>query len=282
MGKAERMKAKGWFVTEGRDGDRTLEQQMIGLEQLFREVHGKTVLDAGAAEGLISIELAKAGAIQCVGLEIVAGHVEVGQALIGELPVTLHVANLNHYDVSQHGSADMVLALAVLHKLKDPSAVCAALARQCNDLFVIRLPPSGAVIVDDRSNRVPHDIGAVMEASGFTMESMTTGPFDEWLAYFRKVPECKPEKLYGGMDISDASGVPCVAVIAEPQVTAPAEPEVPVEPVAEAPVADEAPAEPEPEVASNRRSTRRVPRSEVKPEEVAPMGTDSGLVLNAE
>ena len=261
MGKAERMKAKGWFVTEGRDGDRTLEQQMIGLEQLFREVPGKTVLDAGAAEGLISIELAKAGAIQCVGLEIVAGHVEVGQALIGELPVTLHVANLNHYDVSQHGSADMVLALAVLHKLKDPSAVCAALARQCNDLFVIRLPPSGAVIVDDRSNRVPHDIGAVMEASGFTMESMTTGPFDEWLAYFRKVP---------------VAVEPIEPAPVEPPVTAPAEPEVPVEPTAEA--APEAEVAPPPAAEATPPRQRRSRKSE----EVAPMGTDSGLIPNAE
>ena len=261
MGKAERMKSMGWFKTAGRDGDRTLEQQMIGLEQLFREVHGKTVLDAGAAEGLISIELAKAGAVRCVGLEIVANHVAVGRELVGDLPVTLEVANLNDYDVSKYGSADIVLMLAVLHKLKDPSAVCAALARQCNDLCVIRLPPSGSVIVDDRSNRVPHDIGAVMEAAGFTMESMTTGPFDEWLAYFRKVP---------------VAVEPIEPAPAESPVAAPVEPEVPVEPIAEA-VADEAPAEPE--VASARR--RRTPRSEVKPDEVAPMGTDSGLVPNA-
>ena len=51
---------KGWFVTDGRAGDRTLAQQLVGLDKI--NVQGATVLDVGCAEGLISIEMAKRGA----------------------------------------------------------------------------------------------------------------------------------------------------------------------------------------------------------------------------
>jgi hypothetical protein len=37
---------------------------------------------------------------------------------------------------------DVVLLLAVLHKLRDPSAACARFARQARDLCVVRLPPA--------------------------------------------------------------------------------------------------------------------------------------------
>lgn len=41
---------KGWFTTEGRPGDRTFEQQLLGLDRLFTECEGKTVLDVGAGD----------------------------------------------------------------------------------------------------------------------------------------------------------------------------------------------------------------------------------------
>lgn len=180
------LKRKGWFTAAGRDGDRTLDQQMTGLDLLLAEVAGKTILDAGCAEGLISHELARRGAKFCTGLEIVPGHVEVARELAGDLPCWFEVANLNEYDVSKCGPVDVVLMLAILHKLKNPSAVCAALAGLALDLCVIRLPPSGLVIVDARSNNEPHDIGLVMDACGFYLEGTVAGPFDEYLGYFRR------------------------------------------------------------------------------------------------
>ena len=89
--------AMGWFVINHdkaghRDGDRSLEQQMRGLEKLVREVHGKTVLDIGCAEGLISMALVRAGDAKAAAplaeklaeqhpdhlvLQIAAGHAEV-------------------------------------------------------------------------------------------------------------------------------------------------------------------------------------------------------------
>lgn len=189
------LKKKGWFIAGGRDGDRSLEQQMTGLERLLAEVPGKTVLDAGCAEGLISIELARHGAAHCRGFEIVAGHVEVAQELAAEsdVPCTFEVANLNHHDLGECDEADIVLMLAILHKLRDPSKVCANLAGKAKELCVIRLPPSGPVIVDDRSSHVPHDIAEVMVAAGFRLEAVEVGPNSEWLGYFRRKPAAAQE-----------------------------------------------------------------------------------------
>lgn len=182
----ETLKKKGWFIAGGRSGDRTLDQQMIGLGRLFEQAPGKTILDAGCAEGLISIELARRGALGCHGLEIVPGHVEVARSLAGDLPCTFEVANLNEHDIGKTGQADIVLMLAILHKLRDPSKVCSALAHKARELCVIRLPPSGPVIVDDRSNRIPHDIAEIMSMVGFDLESVDIGPLREWVGYFRR------------------------------------------------------------------------------------------------
>lgn len=180
--------AKGWFQGLGRDGDRSISQQMIGLEQLLLQVPGKSVLDAGCAEGLISIELARAGAASCVGLERVASYIPIAQNEAGQLPCSFVCADLNEYDVAAHGQVDIVIMLAILHKLKNPSTVCAALAALARDLVVIRLPPYGMVIRDARSNNEPHDIGVVMASAGFELTSVVAGPRDEWLGYFRRMP----------------------------------------------------------------------------------------------
>lgn len=178
---------KGWFTGLGRDGDRDIEEQMQGLEQLLREVPGKTVLDAGCAEGLTSIELAKAGAAACHGLEIVESYIPIAQQLAADagLPCTFEQANLNYYETDGR-RFDVVLMAAVLHKLKNPSAACSMLAGVCDDLCVIRLPPTGPLIRDLRSEMVPHDILAVMASEGFVLESEDEGPRNEWQGYFRR------------------------------------------------------------------------------------------------
>jgi SAM-dependent methyltransferase len=196
MAEAAKVKdLKGWFKGLGRDGDRSIEQQMIGLERLVAEVQGKTVIDAGCAEGLISLELAKAGARNCVGLEIIGKFVVIANRLAEEqeLPCEFITANLNEFDLSDKPHADIVLMLAILHKLRDPSRVCAALAALARDLVVIRLPPYGLKIIDARSGMRPHDIGAAMKDSGFVLEAVVSGPLDEWLGYFRRV------KVEGGV-----------------------------------------------------------------------------------
>lgn len=246
--KAKKIATIGWFATATRPGDRTLEQQLIGLHKVLAEVAGKTVIDAGCAEGLLSMEMAKAGAVKCVGLEVVAGHVALGKTLVGDLPCELVVANLNDFDVSRLEPADVVLMLAVLHKLKDPSSVCARLAALAKDLCVIRLPPYGLVIVDDRSGGVPHDIGAVMDAAGFVLESEERGPLDEWLGYFRRI-----EREY----MVDAPRVATVEKVWIDSVPAAVDTTESVESATEAPKTETTEPIPETEAKSGETPTRR-------------------------
>jgi hypothetical protein len=199
---------KGWFKIEGvQDGDRTIDEQMTGLGQLLKEVPGKTVLDVGAGEGLISMELAKAGAKFCKGLEIVDWYIPVAKTLAGDLPCEFQQANLNHYAHPEDERYDIIVMLASLHKLKNPSAVCSMLAAACDDLVVIRLPPYGPVIRDLRSENVPHDILAVMASEGFDLETEGEGPRGEWQGYFRRRVQETPKTVHVEADVSTETEV---------------------------------------------------------------------------
>jgi len=186
--KAERMRTRGWFDLPERPGDRTLEQQLRGLEPLFAEVKGKSILDIGCAEGLISLEAARLGARKVLGAEIVPGHIKIGNRLAAERgfsDCTFIQADADQYRPQEH--YDIVLLLALLHKLQDPIFAASHFASICDDLCVMRLSPSGRdVIVDARTNNRPFDIGAVMEEAGFVVERKELGPFDEVVWYYRR------------------------------------------------------------------------------------------------
>lgn len=176
---------KGWFVTPGRGGDRTLEQQMRGLEPLFSEVQGKTVLDVGCAEGLLSMECHRAGAAHVHGVEIVPGHVEVANRMNDSGHCSFEVADAN--DFVPRGQYDIVLLLAILHKLKNPTAAAARFADAARELVVLRMPPAHApTIIDERSGNEPHHIGEVLQRRGFAFENVIHGTYGEWIGYYRR------------------------------------------------------------------------------------------------
>ena len=178
--------SRGWFNMSGRPGDRELSDQLKGLSWLFANCKGKSILDAGCAEGLISIELAKAGALAVHGVELVPERVKLANKLRGDLPVTVEVGDMNTWRPKRHYS--IVIGLAILHKLRSPTTVAAALTAAALDAVVWRLPPAGApVIRDRRSGYEQHDIGLVMETSGFRLHSTDRGHLDEWVGvYVRK------------------------------------------------------------------------------------------------
>ena len=203
MAQTQPVKGNPWFAVGNKLGDRTLAQQMEGLDRLFAEVEGKTVLDVGCAEGLISIELAKSGA-DVHGYEIRTQAVKDAKAAAQRLKVD--VSNRRHDDSTMVPGAvsfaetdantftpnidyDIVIMLAVLHKLKNPTAACARIVAHALDLVVIRLPPEHApTIIDDRSGNEPHHIGTTMEKCGFVLEhAACDGPFGEWVGYYRRV-----------------------------------------------------------------------------------------------
>lgn len=175
---------KPWF---GKGGDRTLEQQLTGLDELLDHVPGKSVLDVGCAEGLISHHLIDNGAAAVHGLEVRADFVDEANRLRGDRACSFDVADANEYKPKRE--YDIVLMLAVLHKLKNPSDACKKFAKAARDLVVLRLPPKEApFIIDERSGSKPFDIAKAMEDSGFRLGAHgRIGPFNEWMGYYTRV-----------------------------------------------------------------------------------------------
>ena len=170
---------KPWF---GPGGDRTLAQQLIGLDVLRARVPGCSVLDVGCAEGAISLQLCDDGAAAVHGIEIRPDFVEHANKARGDRAALFEVANAETYTPKR--PYDFVLMLAVLHKLADPSAAAARLAASAR-IAVVRLPPRHAPkVYDARSGFVLHDIERVLRASGFRALHLTKGAFNEWTGYF--------------------------------------------------------------------------------------------------
>lgn len=176
-------KLKAWF---GKGGDRTIAQQLTGLQELTKRVPGKSVLDVGCAEGLIGIHLYDAGATAIHGLEIRPDYVAEANRLRGDRACTFEVADANVWVPKRN--YQIVLMLAVLQKLKDPDQACVRFVRAARDLVVIRLPPKEApCIVDERSGNRRVNIDDIMDIEGFRQITVTKGPLAEWTAYYERV-----------------------------------------------------------------------------------------------
>jgi SAM-dependent methyltransferase len=178
---------KPWFTIDGVPGDRTLKQQLKGLGDLRDRVKGKTLLDIGCAEGLISMYLVDHGAVAVHGIEVRPDFIETANRLRGDRACTFETADANVYQpVRQY---DICIMLAVLHKLREPVKACKRFAAAAREMVVLRLPPKGALIItDDRSGGEKHDIGRAMQACGFMLKNAHyEGPKGEFMAYYERV-----------------------------------------------------------------------------------------------
>jgi len=185
-------KRRGWFVIPGvQGGDRTLDEQLLGLQPALDEAAGKTVCDLGTAEGLIALQFALAGARSVYGCDYNTALLAEAQAQLANHPgLPVHFEYRDLCESIRGGwqpKFDIVLALAILHKLDDPAAgvkLCADMAR---DLIVLRLPLGSTGVI--RSKHVRHtraDVGALLLKSGFKRERKERGPRGEWVQYWRK------------------------------------------------------------------------------------------------
>lgn len=174
---------RGWFEIPGvQRGDRTLDQQLSGLEIALQEAKGKKVVDLGCAEGLIAKEFAKV-AKQVLGME--CNHESVAEAtkqLVG-FPARVRQGNLN--DGLPDWPCDIVLALAILHKLKDPAATVAGIANWNPRLVVVRLPGGSEGYFETKTYGTQCDLNAEFRANGFRLDSTAKGPFNEVVQYWR-------------------------------------------------------------------------------------------------
>lgn len=176
-----------WFKYDGRNGDRTLDQQMQGLAILRQSVKGKSVLDVGCAEGLIDFQLITSGAVAVHGIEIRPQGVADANKLRGDMPCTFEVGDADTWAPKR--SYDIVLMLALLHKLKDPSAACARFAECAREMVVLRLPPhpDNPAVLDARSGFKLHKLYDVMKHAGFKQRHATTGYLGEWVGYYERL-----------------------------------------------------------------------------------------------
>lgn len=134
---------KGWFKIPGvQDGDRTAEEQLLGLAPVMQACRGKSVLDLGSAEGLISAACARAGATRVLAVELLADHVSAARKVCRGLQVELVQCELGAYIRANPEPAqfDVVLALGIAHKLHDPAIVIAFAAKSARELLVFRGP----------------------------------------------------------------------------------------------------------------------------------------------
>jgi 2-polyprenyl-3-methyl-5-hydroxy-6-metoxy-1,4-benzoquinol methylase len=182
---------KGWFKIPGvRDGDRTLKEQMIGLEPALAEAKGKTVLDLGCAEGLIAREFARAGAKQVVGIELLAAHLAVAKAQCRGLDnISFICAHLGDYIVTLESipQYDIVLALGIIHKLHDPAVPLRFAAQSAKSLVLFRAPAKKYDgLIKSKHTDLKVDVPELMQAEGFAEEQLIPGVRGEAVQYWRR------------------------------------------------------------------------------------------------
>ena len=184
-------KRKGWFIIPGiQDGDRTVDEQALGLEGY--DFTGKTVLDLGSAECLISAYALMEGAKLVHGCEIIEAHLKVATSLMKGRAAQFWSMNLNsfkdmHQKSLRRGSPpmlaryDVVLMLSIIHKLADPLAFL-KYASTLSDSLIIRLP--SVVLSDERSGFQQINIPESLPMFDLVAEPETCRC--EWMGIFQR------------------------------------------------------------------------------------------------
>lgn len=184
---------KGWFKIDAHyDGDRTIDEQLTGLDLVCERAKGKTVLDLGCAEGLIGLHLLdRCGASLLHGFSLVPSEIMAARHLgWGRENAAFHVLDLNLLDKAIAWKPpvllpryDTVLLLSVLHKLETPVGILEHVLPLVNGLLAVRLP--APVINDGRSGNVKFDARKwLSERCALIAEPI--GPRNEWMGIFEK------------------------------------------------------------------------------------------------
>ena len=178
------MPTRPWLtIPELQVGERTLQEQMLGLDPALAECKGKRVLDIGCAEGLIGREFALRGA-KVDAFDSIQQHIDTA---IKQCPeVNFRVDDLNQLAIPIRPEYDIVLALAVLHKLGTPmhgARYCIAIAKS---LIVVRLPIGSDGRIVGKFTKSRCDLNKEFTEHGFKLERVEEGPRTEKVQYWRR------------------------------------------------------------------------------------------------
>lgn len=196
MGCKEDAPGRGWFKIAGQqDGERSPKEQLKGLHPLLDRVRGMSVLDLGAAEGLISLWLIQAGgAKSAVCVESVQTRCDTGAAFCAGHAVEFRAESCEFPATTGLPRADVVLALSIAHKFADPARFLKEAASLARHYIAVRTP--APIINDPRSGNKPIDVRAVLTACGFAPYAHTfDGPRGEWVGIFDRIPWARPRGL---------------------------------------------------------------------------------------
>lgn len=182
--------SKGWLKVPGLrpKGDRTLEEQMLGLEPALAFARGKSVLDLGCAEGLIALEFARAGATRVLGVELLASHLEVAREVCkGQAAIEFRCAHLDDY-IAAHPAPeafDIVLALGIIHKLHNPKVPLDFAARSARALVCFRAPAKATDgVVWSKHSDVGVNVPKTLRGHGFREGDTIPGVRGEAVQYW--------------------------------------------------------------------------------------------------
>lgn len=188
---------KGWISVPGirEHADRTLEEQLLGLEPAIADARGKSVLDLGCAEGVIGREFARAGATRVLGIESLEGHLEVARlACAAETQMEFARAHIQNW-IAEHPDPeqfDFVLALGIIHKVFEPGDVLRFACRSCRGLLLFRAPASawqGWVRAKHRESWKDYGkvhVPTMMADEGFAFDRKIEGARGEAVEYWRR------------------------------------------------------------------------------------------------
>lgn len=131
-----------WFnIPElGIKGSRNLEHRTQGLSPLLDHINGKTILDLGSAEGLISHWLMKNGASHACCIERKHQSVEVSHELFKGMSYEMIDADLGNFENIDIKDHDIVLALGIIQKLSRKKEFIQYFSNKAKEFFVIRIP----------------------------------------------------------------------------------------------------------------------------------------------
>ena len=141
----------GWLAIPGRQtGDRTVAEQMLGLDEALEAAKGKTVLDLGCAEGLIGREFIRAGAAHVTGIEMLDEHLKMAREQCKGLPMTFHCSEMVAWiEINPVPTQyDIVLNLGIAHKMHKPGLVMEFAAKSARDMMVFRGPGKDGMMWD--------------------------------------------------------------------------------------------------------------------------------------